>query len=351
VNFLAFLGMWGKMILMRWKFSDLHSALVSGIVVSLASADMSFSQITTNLSTGYFNLADGYEVGFEVDGQPNYPNGGWNSSDPYNPGPPATGARSLVQFFNFYTFGIPQDGNNSVLFGGYANQARKPGIPNSSIYNNFTPSASASSDVVFFSMDFALYKPAPEFSQNRDSFGITLWDGFGQNSLLEFNFDPKADWLVNDNSYGFSWIRDGQSQTNNPALLSPTWIFGANSLYRMEVSLSGEFFTAEVKTLNIETNGIGAVTNYSVVQSLTLISSGEIGAGLDVQDFGAISLDWHLESGDPQDPGDRFLVINQVSVTTVPEPSTLLLVVGFGSMLLGFSTIRGRWAVFKGRKM
>jgi len=295
--------------------------LVSGF------ANAALAQVSTNLSTGYFNTNSGYEATFELDGQPNYPAGGWSSSDPYNPLPPplGTGATSLVQFFNFYTFGIPQDGNNSVLFGGYNPGGRKPGITNPSLYYNFTPTTASSSDIVTFTIDFALYKPAPEFSSNRDTFGFTLWDSFNSSELVKFEFNPSAAWLTNDSSYGFSWFRDGISQTNNPALLSPTWIFGASSIYRLEVAVSESSFDAGVQALAIETNGLGAVTNYAVIQTLQLINGGELASGFDVESFGAISLDWTLESGDPQDPGDRYMVVNEVSVITVPEPSVVAL--------------------------
>jgi len=293
--------------------------LVSGF------ANAALAQLSTNLSTGYFNTNSGYEVGYELDGQPNYPNGGWQSNDGYNPGPPPTGARSVVQFFNFYTLGTPQQGNNSVLFGGYANTVRTPGITNPSLYYNFTPTTTSTSDVVNFTVDFALYKPTPEFSASRDTFGFTLWDSFGANKLLEFQFDPRASWLTNDASYGFSWLRDGVSQTNNSALTSPTWDFAASTIFRLNVEVSGSSFDAEVNTLEIQTNSIGAVTNYLNHPVFQLVEDGELGAGLTVEDFGAISLDWLLESGDPSDPGDRYMVVNQVAITTVPEPSIFLL--------------------------
>jgi hypothetical protein len=289
-------------------------------------SNTAFAQLSTNLSTGYFNTNSGYEVGYELDGQPNYPNGGWQSNDGYNPGPPPTGARSVVQFFNFYTLGTPQQGNNSVLFGGYANTVRTPGITNPSLYYNFTPTTTSTSDVVNITVDFALYRPSPEFTTNRDTFGFTLWNSFDSSELAKFELNPNATWLTNDASYGFSWFRDGVSQTNNPALLSPTWIFGASAIYRLELAISDTSFDAEVKALSIQTNGIGAVTNYTTSQTLQLISGGELASGFTVEDFGAISLDWSLESGDPADPGERYMVVNQVSITTVPEPSTLFLV-------------------------
>lgn len=319
-----------------------HKTFLGALFSTVLLAADGFGQTTTNFSSGYFNTNNGYEVGYEIDGQPNYPSGGWASTDPYNEGPPATGARSVVQFFNFYTLGIPQDGNNSVLFGGYANSVRTPGVTNPSLYYSFTPTAAAASDVVNFSIDFALYRPSPEFTTNRDTFGFTLWDSFDANKLLEFQFDPRALWLTNDSTYGFSWLQDGASQTNNPALTSDTWTFNASSIYRLDVTISEGLFDAQASALSIETNGVGAVTNYVVADTVQLIGGGEIGGGLDVQDFGSFSLDWQLESGEPSDPGERYMVVNQISVTTVPEPRAILLLFLGACAILGQALRRRR---------
>jgi hypothetical protein len=297
------------------------------------------SQATeTNFSSQLFNTSAGYEVAFEIDGQPNYPFGAWASSDPFNPGPPQTGANSVVQFFNFVTFDTPQSGNNSLLFGGYNNAARKPSIIDPSIYFSFSQNTSnIQGESITFTTDFVLWNPTPNFWGTDDIFGITLWDTFGGSELAKFAFNPNAPWVANPaNQFGFEWYRDGNLQTDTPPLTATNWVIGANSLYRFEAILQGSSFDANIYTLDAQTNNSGVVTNYQVLQSISLIQGGSLGTGVTAADFGSASFDWELTSGDPTDPGGVFYVINDVTVfsTVIPEPGTwaagLLLLLGAG---------------------
>jgi len=57
-------------------------------------------------------------------------------------------------------------------------------------------------------------------------------------------------------------------------------------------------------------------------------------SGLAVDDFGTVSMDWVLASGNPADPGSNYIMVNNVSV--VPEPSTYALLAVSGVALVAF---------------
>jgi hypothetical protein len=317
---------------------------VTLIACSLASvvASSVAQTTTTNFTTQNFNTNAGYEPTFSIDGQPNYPLGAWQSSDPYNPlpAPLGSGETSLVQFFNFVTLGAPQDGNNSLLFGGYGLPGgRKPGITNPSIYFSFAQATSdAPGESVTFTTDFSLWRPSPMFFSDDDIFGITLWDSFGSNALASFSFNPNAAFVTNPASqYGIEWYRGGVQQTNMPPLTATNWVLGASSLYRFEAILQGSSFDLNIYALSTQTNNSGVVTNYAVFQTVSIIQSGALAAGFSAADFGAVSFDWELASGNPADPGGNYYVINQATVlsTVIPEPGTW----AAGVMLLGGALI------------
>jgi len=330
----------GKEIRNHTSMKHLLRAVLLPLSLAISSADA--QTIFTNFHTHNFNTNVGYESTFSIDGQPNYPSGAWQSSDPYNPNPAplGSGETSLVQFFNFVTLGAPQDGNNSVLFGGYGLPGgRKPGITNPSIYFSF---AQGTSDIlgesVTFRTDFSLWRPTPMFFSDDDVFGITLWDSFGSNALASFSFNPNAAFVTNPASqYGIEWYRDGVQQTNIPPLTATNWVLGASALYRFEAILQGSAFDLNIYALSAQTNNSGVVTNFAVVQSVAIVQSGALASGFSAADFGSVSYDWELASGNPADPGGNYFVINQATVlsTVIPEPGTW----AAGVMLLGGALI------------
>lgn len=307
-------------------------------VLPFAAARLAAQTTETNFSSQLFNTNAGYEVGYEVDGQPNYPSGAWGSNDAYDPGPPATGANSVVQFFNFVTLGTPQSGNNSVLFGGYNNNVRTPSITNPSIYFSFAQNTSdIPGENITFRSDFTLWRPSPLFYSDDDVFGITLWDSFGTNALAKFSFNPNASWVTNPASqFGFEWYRDGSMQTDSPPLTATNWSIDASALYRFEAILQGSSFDLNLYSLAIQTNASGVVTNYSIAQSASLIQGGLLAAGTTAADFGSVSFDWELASGNAASPGGIYYVINDATVfsTVIPEPGTwaagVVLILGAG---------------------
>jgi hypothetical protein len=318
------------------KFNNLLSLSVYPLIV-LWALPLNAQTTVTNFSSQLFNTNVGYEVGYEIDGQPNYPNGVWQSNDGYNPGPPATGANSVVQFFNFVTLGTPQSGNNSVLFGGYNNALRTPSITNPSIYFSFNQDTTdAPGESVIFRTDFTLWRPSPMFYSDDDIFGITLWDSFGSSALAKFAFNPNAPWVTNPASqYGFEWYRNGALQTNIPPLTATNWVLGFSAIYRFEAILQGSSFDANVYSLGIQTNNSGVVTNYQVLQTVSLIQGGSLSTGTTAASFGSVSFDWELTNAST--PGGIYYVINDATVlsTVIPEPGTW----AAGVMLLGGALI------------
>jgi hypothetical protein len=60
-----------------------------------------------------------------------------------------------------------------------------------------------------------------------------------------------------------------------------------------------------------------------VIQSWNLATGESLAEDTSATDFGTFALIWDLASGDSEDPGSNYIIVNEVSV--VPEPSTYAL--------------------------
>jgi hypothetical protein len=272
-------------------------------------------------STDYFNTNSGWirndALAYEVPGEPetgqNY-NAAvadqWYTDDPFNV-VLSNGATSVLKHFDGWSLGTAQQGHNSVLFGGYGLQSDiLPGTAAPSLYRSF--SAFEPDETPIFVADFGIITSSPSYP-NKDRFGFNLLDATGTVSLAQFIFDPAAS-AFGPGALGMQWISG--SSTNDIADIS----YGA--LYRIIVALNDDEFDLTMASIIAQTNSVGVVTNYATTNAVSLVAGGAIANGLTATDFQTIAMNWELVEGQ-SDPGDNYILVNNVSV--VPEPSTYAL--------------------------
>jgi hypothetical protein len=272
-------------------------------------------------TTDFFNTNSGWvrndALAYEVPGGPetgqNYDavaTDQWYTDDPFNV-VLSNGATSILKHFDGWSLGTAQEGNNSVLFGGYGLQSDiLPGTAAPSLYRSF--SAFGAGEIPVFVADFGIIPSSPSYS-NQDRFGFNLLDATGTVSLAQFIFDPAAS-AFGPGALGMQWISGGL--TNELADIS----YGA--LYRITVALNDDEFDLTMASIMAQTNSVGVVTNYATTNAVSLVTGGAIANGLTATDFQTIAMNWELVAGET-DPGDNYLLVNNVSV--VPEPSTYAL--------------------------
>lgn len=240
----------------------------------------------------------------------------------------------MLYFTQDWTFGTPASGNQSVLFGGYnVNAGVLPGITNPFLYRAFDHTFGTATTT--FSVDFGIIPSTGNaFYPDSDTFGFNLTTA-GSNSLAAFQFSPTG---ALPGFLSVNWIQNGGAVATNGTTFKGFQIqYG--SLYRLVASLSGTNVTMDISGLSTQTDGPNGVTNYVVTGTQNIISNGVTSGGLDSSTFEVAGMTWDLASGDPEQPGANYMIVNQVAV--VPEPSTAgLLALGLG--LAGAAFLRGR---------
>jgi hypothetical protein len=290
-------------------------------------------------TTGYFNIGDGYGPdGSSLDGAPtNAPaSEQWQTTDPYNP-LTDRGSTSLLGFIEGWTYGLSNQGYNSVYFGGYsADVGVLPGITNPVLYREFDHTFGAAATT--FSVDFGIIGPSLDLSAsytNNDVFGFNLAATNGI-SLAAFQLTSAGA------SPGFlqvNWLQNGTNVVTNGTTFSGVQI-QYDALYRLTATLVSNTVSMEIAGLTTESGGPGiGITNYASGTPTVVVNGGVISGGLNSSDFEVAALTWDLASGDDSDPGANYMIINTVSV--VPEPSTVALV-GAAFAVLGYGYLRRR---------
>jgi len=303
------------------------------IVAFLAIFGVPVTGVAQTWSTGYFNSNDGYgPVGSSLDGAPtNAPvSGQWQTTDPYDGGTDR-GSTSLIGFINGWTYGLSTQGYNSVYFGGYnADNDVLPGSPTPVLYREFDHTFGSAATT--FSVDFGIIGPSTSLSAsyvNDDRFAFSLLSANG-GELASFALNPGPA------SPGFlqvEWIRNGTNVVADGVVFQNFQI-QYNALYRLSATLEGTSLMMDIAGLNTESGGPGiGITNYAVASSANVINNGAISDGFSSSDFEVAGIVWDLESGDSEQPGANYMIVNTVSV--VPEPSTVaLLAVASGALAL-----------------
>jgi len=283
--------------------------------------------------TNQFNTNSGYERGASIEGQPNYPAGGWGTTDPYD-SIADLGSTSLVAFINNWTPRLSPGGNNSVYFGGYnADFGTLPGTTNPSIYYSFNSVVSLPGDVVTYTLDFGIIGPSASLSgfyTNQDFFGVSLRDAAGA-SMAAFTFNPFTSSLTN--GLRVQWEQNGTNVVADGVTFR-NFDIQYNGLYRLTASVQGSSLDLSIAGLNTQSAAGQGITNYSVVTNQSVITGGSLSSGFTAVDFERASIDWELSSGDNLAPGANYMILTAASVVStlevIPEPGTWLV----GSVLM-----------------
>jgi len=323
------------------------------LISAMSSLAVPSLEVATNYASGssqtnQFNLSDGYfSSGSSLDGQPTNapaPNQ-WQTTDPYNP-TNGRGSTSLVNWTMNYSPLTAPDGNNSVLFGGYNASLFPdpvlPGITNPSLYYSFTQSGVFASPEllrsVTFSIDFGIVGPSSDLSltrTNKDYFGFSLLNTAGTSTLAEFVFNPFAANMTN--GLRVQWVQNGTNVVTNGSTFKAFEI-QYDALYRLTATITNSQLFLDIAGLQTQ-SGAGGITNYAVVTNVNIISAGSLSSGLDMSDFGRVSLDWELSSGNASNPGANYMIMNAASIISqaVPEPGTwavgIILLSGVGAAI------------------
>jgi hypothetical protein len=290
--------------------------------------------------TNQFNTNSGYlRQGSSLDGQPtNAPSADqWQTTDQYNAGTDR-GSTSLVNYINNYSPLLSGSGNNSVYYGGYnSDSGILPGITNPSLYYSFTQPGVFASPVLLksstFTVDFAIIGPSSDVSAgftNRDYFGFSLLNTAGTSTLAEFVFNPFTG--TSTNLLRFQWVQNGTNAVTNGSTYKGFQI-EYDALYRLTATITNSQLFLDIAGLQTQSQpGVG-ITNYAVVTNQNIISGGALSGGLTTSDFGRVSLDWELSSGNINTPGANYMIMTAASIISqaVPEPGTWAM----GALLLG----------------
>jgi hypothetical protein len=314
------------------------------VVAMLSSVDAQVFTTVTNFSSGssqtnQFNTNSGYEQNFAVDGQPNYPSGAWNTTDPYNG---TNGSTSLVGFIANYTPLAPGGGNNSVYWGGYnVNANILPSITNPSIYYTFNSSVVSSNDSVSFTIDFAVLDIPNIFFPDRDYFGFSLQTLSGSN-LASFTLNPFTG--SSTNFLGIQWEQNGTNVVTNGTTFKGFEIqYG--SLYRLTATAQGSLLDLSIGGITTQSGpGATGITNYAVVTNQSIITGGALSSTYTAADFRRASIDWELSSGNSSEPGANYMIVTATQVlsqlSVIPEPGTWA--AGVGLLVLTAFAVRRR---------
>ena len=298
----------------------MNRTLLSVVVLAmgLAASSAYSQQVTnTNFSTGFFNTNNGWVRGNFVTGQnTNDPSGQrWQGNDPETNN---VGGTDVLQFVAGYTPFGSGSGSSSLIQGGvYAGIGYVPGTTNVQLWRSFAPSTNVVSPTVNFFVEWSLAGSVDETFPDLDTFSFDLRNAANNLNLLSVQFTPSIATI--SNAYTLQAIAAGAP--TRTVLDIPY-----SAVNQMLVSMTGSTYNLEYWRINSSTR--------AVLTNLVLVTGGALATGTSAMDFATVGIDWELSSGNPNDPGSNFLLVNQMNVTTsgtaIPEPGTWLA----GSLLL-----------------
>lgn len=300
-------------------------ATVSVGILSTLGVDGQAQVVTqTNYTTQNFNTNSGYVrgVGITATNQPLSLR--WQGNDPYNSGTDR-GLTDFVGIASGYT-PFPGTGNSSLLQGGY--DVFYPIIPGTNdvrIWDSFAPSSTIyqTPPTVSFFAEWSIIGSSPLNAPytNSDTFSFDLRNAANTASLLSLQFTPGIN--IQSNSYTLQTLATGEPTGTLIDL-------GYGSLFQVQVDMTGTSYALSLARLNPTTRAV--ITNYNN------LATGNLSSGYSALDFGTISLDWELASGNSELPGSNYIIANQFQVTTtgtpIPEAGTWaasLLLLGIGA--------------------
>lgn len=276
---------------------------------------------TFTASEGYTTEAEG-TIGSALSGQ-----NGWATNDPFNPVTEA-GEVNFVEFVagtpNNVTPGSYAAGNYSGIIGGIHTNTTDQFYPariDSEISKDFvaiTPTVAKPSALL--SVDFLIANPN-DTNPALDTFGFDLRNSTND-SLAKFAFNPSGGLSGAD--LDFEWTLNSSVQTTANASLNGNNGIDYGAKYRLEALVFGSKLYVSISSLNAATN--------AVVATASIIQNGAISGSLATSDFSRFATTWDLADTSTTTPGvfenagDNFIALNAVSVTAVPEPSTVAVI-------------------------
>ena len=289
---------------LRDRISLAVRVLAAALSIAAASAQ--------DWSTSNFNTNNGWKSGTYITGQ--------NTNDPVaerwqgnDPTVGDIGGTDYLARVIGYTPGGSSVGNRSLVQGGLnAADGYVPGTTDVKLWRTFTPAASSMSDTVTFFTEWSLIGSLDASYPDLDTFAFDLRTDGNTGSLVKFDLTPGIATIPN--AYTMQWV----SSAGTTNLVD----IGYQSLYQLQVDLTGSTFDAQIWQIN--------ATTREVIANLELVTGGALSDSYTALDFGTVGIDWELTSGDPNAPGSNYIVVNDVSVTTVPEPSTVALLASSG---------------------
>jgi hypothetical protein len=285
---------------------NIHSALhpknliaVPSIAVLLTAGALA----QTNFSTQNFNTNDGYVRGMGIIALSQPPALRWQGNDPYN-AETFLGETDLVARVAGYT-PSPLTGNSSLTQGGAgAADGVLPGTNNVQVWKSF--SAYSNYAMVSFTAEWSIIASDPVSGfTNADTFAFDLRNAANSASLLKVQFVP-----------GIATISNAYTmETVSAAGTANLFDLAYGSLFSTQIDITGSTYSVSLTEIDrITRSNIVTYTNYA---------SGTLLGGLTSDDWATVAVDWSLASGDNQDPGSNFIVVNDIQA--VPEPSTYAL--------------------------
>jgi len=290
-------------------------------------------QTVTNFSTGNFNTNNGWVRSISIIGQNT--NSAiadrWTGNDPFNPITDEGETDTILRVIG-YTPGVSAVGNSSLVQGGlYSAEDIFPGTNSVRLWRTFTPSVLGASDSVTFFAEWSVIGSLDGSFPQLDSFAFDLRTADNSSSILRLDLTSGINLLPN--AYTLQAITDTGSGLATATLID----LGYQALFQVQVQMTGSTYDLNLAQINASTRAV--ITNYN------LVSGGAISSGFSAAQFGLVSLDWELTSGDPQDPGSNYIIVNDFIVSSavevIPEAGTW----AFGLMLvaiLGYRHLANR---------
>ena len=265
----------------------------------------------TNYSTENFSTNAGYVRGMGIIANSQPTNLRWQGNDPYNAGT-GLGETDLIARVDDYT-PLPLANNSLVQGGVSASSGILPGTNNVQVWKSFDSYSNYA--VVSFQAEWSIFASRTTVFTNADTFSFDLRNSANSASLLKLQFTPGIN--IQANSYTLQTIAAG----------SPTGTIidlGYGGLFTTQVDITDSTYSLSLTRLDPATRVV--ITNYSN------LAVGSLATGTSSDDFGTISLDWALASGNNLDPGSNYIAVNDFQV--IPEPSTYALLAAAAGLLL-----------------
>ena len=295
-------------------------------ILSLSAMASATANIISWAGANSFNTADGYTASGWLEGE-----AGWTTNDPYKSDTGAGGVGYTI-YTSGYTNPNQASGNQNVLFGGYnLGNGTVPSLVNSNYSHAATvitdPNSASSMQVTW---RFAIQGSSTDGDYTaNDTFGFALQDASGSD-IVRINFvTGLAGSKVGDSDFDINWLVDGVNQTANSDSAMPEL---AGGFYSAVYDLRMNVQQSNTVTVDMRKISMGEPTGWSSV-----VTEGELGAGLNVDSLGQVAFNWELaeDLANPgSNPGSNYMQV--IDITVIPELSCSTALLGLGALAFAF---------------